>query len=151
MKKVTLEQLQKQHALLIPSLQDGFNRYPYRMETKTAEEYLQLFRSLTDKHGSEHSYVDFYFGRLSSEEKEGLLSQLPSTWKDYILSLDIGCDDLYFQLEGSGDIGLEILAYLSARELLFSTFYFTSPSCTIWCNYALNYPIFFLNEPDSFI
>lgn len=52
-------------------------------------------------------------------------------------SWETGCfADFYFGR-------LTLLADLSARELLFSTFYFTRPRCTVWGNYGLKYPVFY--------
>lgn len=143
MKKVPLTYLRERDALLISNVQDGMQHNPHEILSLTADEYLQYLCRLALKSKETGCFADFYFGRITDQEKEAVLSHLPGSSRDYILSLDAGPDDLYYQLDGPNDPGLAILADLSARELLFSTFYFTRPRCTVWGNYGLNYPVFY--------
>lgn len=143
MKKVPLTQLQEHNALLITNIQDGMVQYPHEILSRTAGEYLHELRRLALKSRESGCYADFYFGRLTDPERQAVLSHLSDQSREYILSLEAGPDDLYYQLDGPDDPRLAILADLSARELLFSTFYFTRPRCTIWGNYGLKYPVFF--------
>lgn len=143
MKKVTRLQLQEHGALLITNVQDGMESNPHEILTRTADEYLHWLCKLALKSRENGCFADFYFGRLTREEQAAVLSRIPDSSKAYILALDPGPDDLYYQLEGPDDPGLAILADLSARELLFSTFYFTRPRCTVWGNYGLRYPVFY--------
>ncbi len=116
---------------------------PHEILSMTAGEYLQYLQKLALKSKETGCFADFYFGRLTGQEKEAVLSHLSDSSREYILALDAGPDDLYYQLDGPDDPGLAILADLSARELLFSTFYFTRPRCTVWGNYDLKYPVFY--------
>lgn len=143
MKKVPLTYLREHGALLISNVQDGMQQNPHEILSMTAGGHLQHLRRLALKSQETGCFADFYFGRISDEEKEAVLSLLPDSSREYILSLNAGPDDLYYQLDGPNDPGLAILADLSARELLFSTFYFTRPRCTVWGNYGLNYPVFY--------
>ena len=143
MKKVPLTCLRDHGALLILNVQDGMQQNPHEILSMTAGEYLQYLRKLALKSKETGCFADFYFGRLTDQEKETVLSHLSDSSREYILALDSGPDDLYYQLDGPDDPGLAILADLSARELLFSTFYFTRPRCTVWGNYSLNYPVFY--------
>ena len=143
MKKVPLTRLQECGALLISNVQDGMERHPHEILSMTADDYLQWLRKLALKSRETGCFADFYFGRITEEEREAVLSHLPGSSQEYILSLDAGPDDLYYQIDGPDDPGLAILADLSARELLFSTFYFTRPRCSVWSNYGLNYPVFY--------
>ncbi len=143
MKKVPLACLQEHNALLISNVQDGMQQNPHEILSMTADEYLHWLRKLALKSRETGCFADFYFGRITANEKEAVLSHLPDSSREYILSLDASSDDLYYQLDGPDDPGLAILADLSARELLFSTFYFTRPRCTVWGNYGLKYPVFY--------
>lgn len=143
MKKVPLSLLQEHEVLLIANVQDGMESHPHEILSRTADEYLHLLRKLALKSRETGGFADFYFGRLTDEERAAVLSNLPKNSRDYILALNAGPDDLYYQLDGPDDPGLFILADLSAREFLFSTFYFTRPRCTVWGNYGLKYPIFY--------
>lgn len=143
MKQVPLTCLKEHGALLISNVQDGMESNPHEILSMTAAEYLHWLRKLALKSRETGCFVDFYFGRITDEEKDAVLSHLPDHSRDYILSLNAGSGDLYYQLDGPDDPGLAILADLSARELLFSTFYFTRPRCTVWGNYGLKYPVFY--------
>lgn len=143
MKKVTRSQLQEHGALLITNVQDGMESNPHEILSRVADEYLHWLRKLALKSRENGCFADFYFGRLTREEQAAVLSRIPDSSREYILALDAGPEDLYYQLEGPDDPGLAILADLSARELLFSTFYFTRPRCTVWGNYGLRYPVFY--------
>lgn len=143
MKKVPLALLKEHGALLVTNVQDAMEQHPHEILSRTPEEYLQWLRKLALKSWETGCFADFYFGRLTGEEQAAVLSWLPAGSREYVLSLDAGPDDLYYQLDGPDDPGLAILADLSARELLFSTFYFTRPVCTVWGNYGLKYPVFY--------
>ena len=143
MKKVPLTYLREHGALLISNVQDGMQQNPHEILSMTGDEYLHWLRKLALKSRETGCFADFYFGRINDDERASVLSHLSDSSREYIASLDIGFDDLYYQLDGPDDPGLAILADLSARELLFSTFYFTRPRCTVWGNYDLKYPVFY--------
>lgn len=143
MKKVPLSLLQEHQVLLISNVQDGMESHNHEILCRTANEYLHLLRKLALKSWETGCFADFYFGRLTDGEQAAVLSKLSENSREYILALDAGPDDLYYQLDGPDDPGLSLLADLSARELLFSTFYFTRPRCTVWGNYGLKYPVFY--------
>lgn len=146
MKNVPIQQLMAENALLISNISQGFQHYPYKVLYHTADEYLKLLKHMTAINSPGHSYVDFYFGRLSEEEKNRICSRICPSWQSAIHSLKLSPDQIYFQLEDEHDLFLEILSGLSAEELLFSTFYFTKYPCTLWTNYGLKYPLFYQSE-----
>ena len=121
---------------------DAMRKYPSRMLEKTAGEYLELLSRLMELNGKGNCFVDLYFGRRTEEEQKRILEALS---EDEARILNVHCTDegIYFPLTCEN---LSLTAALSAREILFSTYYFTKYPCTIWGNYDLKYPVFFGSE-----
>lgn len=164
MRSVTMDTLKSYNALLIPDVTYGLRNYPNEILEKSAPEYLAFLRQLTASCESAGlpAFADFYFARLLPEEQTAIMNQLSDSQRLRIRQLisehapvnlltdssanpasDLVDDTIYFQFEGANDPDLELLADLTARELLFSTFYFTRPICTVWGNWGLRYPCFY--------
>lgn len=150
MKKVSLETMQSHGALLIPNVTYGFQNYDNQILEKSAEEYLQLLRQLTISCESAGfpAFADFYFANLTPEQQDNIRKHLCPWQQARIQELGLIAGDIYFQIEGADDPDLELLADLTARELLFSTFYFTKPVCTVWGNWELKYPVFYNTKKE---
>ncbi|MGL5379987.1 hypothetical protein [Clostridium sp.] len=92
--------------------------------------------------------VDFYLGRLNDVEFNNLLDALDTIDKEILLKLreTLPKDNIYFKIYSK-----ELLSFfvkLCTRELFFITFYFIKNPLTIWGNYDLKFPIFYLKEED---
>lgn len=135
-----LKTMLQKGALWFERIEEGLDNYPYYFLEGTEEELLQDLKDLVIKNGYENSFVDFYYGRLSLEEKELVQKALTKDEIDYIYTLDFK-DNIYFPLD---DKLLTLTVKLSTRELLFSTFYFCKNPCTVWGNYNKKFPVFYL-------
>ena len=124
-------------------LDEGFDKFPYSIITGTEEELWDIISSLYNENGSKHSYVDFYYHRLKSEEQDKLFTVLTEEQIMYIQKITQNATTVFYQLTKEL---LEITAVLNAKEMLFSTYYFSKIPCTIWGNYERKYPIFYKNE-----
>ncbi|RBP57935.1 hypothetical protein DES36_1264 [Alkalibaculum bacchi] len=121
------------------NIQCGFDDYHYMTLHGSEFRYKTFLKKALDLNGSDHVYVDFYYGRLEQKEKENLQSFL--TQEDLQVLDFIDYDNgIYFHL--TEEI-LPFLIKITAQEILFSTFYFTKIPCTLWGNYELKFPIFF--------
>jgi len=134
-----LKSMIQKGAIWFERIEEGLDNYPYYYLEGTEEELLQEIKDLLIKNGNDNSFVDFYYGRLSLEEKEKVQSSLTKDEIDYIYTLDFK-DNIYFPLD---DKLLAITVKLSAREILFSTFYFCKTPCTVWGNYNRKFPVFY--------
>lgn len=108
------------------------------------EKFLSFFERLLKINGEENSFIDFYYQKLSEEDKSRL-KELLSENDEKVLKLaeeELKGEGIYFRL--SKEI-LPFILRLSTREVLFSTFYFTKIPCTIWGNYNMKFPCFFNN------
>ena len=80
-------------------------------------------------------------------KKERVKRALSEDEVKIIEDLNLGKEEIFLRL--NNEI-LEILLKLTAKEILFSTFYFTKSKCTIWGNYNMKYPIFF-EDDEAFL
>lgn len=141
--KISLEELKNRNAIYIRNIQDGFDKYPNCMIEGTEEEVSKSIIKLVNANGLENSYADFYYGRLSKEEKENVKSALHESEVRFIESLKLNENDIFVKINFEL---LEILLKLTAKEVLFSSFYFTKYTCLVWGNYGRRYPVFFKND-----
>lgn len=138
--KISLEELKKQNAIYIKNIQEGFNNYPNIMLEGDEEAINAAIRQLFAANGLENSYGDFYYARLDEEAKNKVKASLKEEEIALIESLQLGCEDIFIRLNPEL---LEILLKLTAKEVLFSSFYFTKYPCLVWGNYGRKYPVFF--------
>lgn len=141
--KINLEELKKQNSIYLDNIMDGFNKYPNTTIEGTEEVVNNTIRKLVQANGLENSYGDFYYGRIDEEAKIRVKASLSEDEIVLIDSLNLTKDDLFIRLTPRL---LEILLKLTAKEILFSTFYFTKYPCLVWGNYGMKYPVFFKDE-----
>jgi hypothetical protein len=141
--KINLEELKKQNSIYLDNIMDGFNKYPNTTIEGTEEVVNNAIRKLVQANGFENSYGDFYYGRIDEEAKNKVKASLKEEEIALIQSLELVREDIFLRLTPEL---LEILLKLTAKEVLFSTFYFTKYPCLIWGNYGRKYPVFFKDE-----
>lgn len=88
---------------------------------------------------ADRAYADFYYTILSEEQKKEFVSGLNEAEKTVLEELQFKDEDVYYPLN---EKLLRFLFDISAREWLFSTFYFGKRKITIWGNYRLQFPVF---------
>ncbi|ERK31139.1 hypothetical protein [Clostridium intestinale] len=141
--KINLEEFKKLNSIYLDNILDGFNNYPNITIEGTEEDVNNAIKSLVDANGFENSYGDFYYGRIDEEAKNKVKASLKEEEIALIQSLELVREDIFLRLTPEL---LEILLKLTAKEVLFSTFYFTKYPCLIWGNYGRKYPVFFKDE-----
>lgn len=141
--KINLEEFKKLNSIYLDNILDGFNNYPNITIEGTEEDVNNAIKSLVDANGFENSYGDFYYGRIDEEAKIRVKASLNEDEIVLIDSLNLTKDDLFIRLTPRL---LEILLKLTAKEILFSSFYFTKYPCLVWGNYGMKYPVFFKDE-----
>ena len=129
--------------IYIERFEEGIIKYPYNILTGTETELSGLLFALYDENGPVNSFVDFYYHRLKPEEQEKLSRVLSQDQIMYIKKITKNATTVFYQLTREL---LEITALLNAKEMLFSTYYFSKIPCTVWGNYERKYPIFYKDE-----
>jgi predicted DNA-binding protein (MmcQ/YjbR family) len=125
--------------LYIENIQDGFDQYTCNMLEGTQEEIYQKIYELREKNSINSSYVDFYYGKLSLEERNNLRLGISDKSFSILNMYEYLKEPVFLPLDN--DI-LVLTAELNAKELLFTSYYFCKFPCTVWGNYNLSYPVF---------
>ena len=139
--------LKKKGALLFSEIEEGFSRYEHVILERTEPEYRHMLDVMLQINGREEAYCDFYYGRLSREEQRGFRRSLSEEQLAMLMNFYFQKDEVYYPLTRSM---IQFLSDITAREVLFSTFYFTRYPCTVWGNYGLRYPVFFKDKRTKF-
>ena len=132
------ETIKKLGGLLIQNINDGFDNYLSEIVEGSEEELYQFLNQLRIDQGPDYSFVDFYYGKLEKEEKDRIKERLPEYLQDIIKDYETE-ERIFYRLT---DELFELTTYLTAKEYLFSTFYFCKTPCTVWGNYQRRYVIF---------
>lgn len=136
---MTVEELKEKGAIFIPNIEDGFLYYSHYLMEGSSEEITHKLEELIEENGYEHSYVDFYYGRLREEEQKRVEEVLSKEEIEFLKDITTA-NFIYFPLTRP----LFMLTLkLSLLEILFSTYYFCKTPCTVWGNYNHVFPVFY--------
>lgn len=83
--------------------------------------------------------ADFYYPVLSEEQKNAFTAGLSEEEKATLSILETEKKQVYYPLKREN---LKFFAEITAREWLFSTFYFHRMEAMLWGNYGMKYPLF---------
>ncbi len=145
---MTVKDLQKHNAIYISNIQDGFDQYHHQTLTLSEEEAFDFFQKKCRADNYEYIYADFYYYTLDTNSQvkiRELLNADEITYleKDLQTLINNNCESLsdaiIFPLN---DMLLRIICKLNAKEMLFSTIYFTKNPCTYWGNFNCQYVCF---------
>lgn len=138
---ITEKDIIEKGGIYFSKIEEGFDSY--QVTHIQGEDAIHRFlEEQMNKNGFEHSFVDFYYGRLDMESKYKVKSILSEEEIAYINTLPYH-ETIYFPLD---PILFQIVYRLSISDMLFSTFYFTDYPMTIWSNYNQNWPVFTRKE-----
>ncbi len=137
----------RENAIYFENIKYGFDNYTNEKVVMKEEEAFLFFMEQYSKVEKESVYVDFYYGRLDEKAKNIIDKELTEDEKDYIQKR-ITKDEIIYLAD---ETLLRIATKLNAREILFSTIYFTGgveDRSTWWGNYNQEYFVF--REKTSF-
>lgn len=139
-RSMSREEVEKAGALLIASLQEGYACYPALLLRGTEENMLEFLLQVTE---TQACYADFYYPSFGKKEQEQFLAGLSEKERTCMQSIECTEGKIYYPLDK------EICTFLldiTAREWLFSSFYFTEKRAVLWGNYQMTFPLFCENE-----
>lgn len=142
MKGISDHEFLQKNLLHISNVEEGFQKYEYAILSGTEENYREFIECSVSMNGEENSFFDCYYGRLEEESKEKFRRGLTAAEREEFAELGRS-QTIYYPLTQEA---IPTIAKVTARELLFSTFYFGRYLCTLWGNYDLRYPIFFKDK-----
>lgn len=137
-KAISKEEFLHTGAVYADTLQKAFDQYRHAMlhaadKDDMKEFVIQLARE------SSAVYGDFYYSRLSVEEKAVFTGGLTETEKVMLQTFETDNDQVFYLLD---EEAMDFLFEVTARNWLFTTFYFIGKDVMVWGNYNLEFPIF---------
>lgn len=129
-------------ALLLENVEEGFSNYK-AMKISGSSESLKHFLERCLQENMGNAFADFYYSRLQPEEQRTFCNGLSEDEKKVLKTLNTDAGDIYFPLT---EENLDFFNGITARNWLFSTFYFTERQVTVWGNYDGVYPVFGTDE-----
>lgn len=130
---VTRNELTDKGCIFIENIDEGFRDYDWAYVEGSGDDLHQYLRDKIAENGLDHSYLDFYYGRLKQDEKERIQAILEPEEIKYLENLCLKDDQIYFTMT---EELFELAFRLSESEALFSSFYFRKYPCTVWSNYG---------------
>lgn len=133
------EELLEAGAIYVKKADQAFEMYESAVVIAANKLYMQLFleRLLDENEGS--SYADFYYPVLKPEEQDKFLGGLSEAEREVFDTFETDKGQIYYPADKAGT---GFLLEVTARNWLFSTFYFTNKKITVWGNYNLEFPVF---------
>lgn len=106
--------------------------------------FIEFFRHIFEV--NKNSILDYYGNTLMDEEFSRMICMLSKDEKDILIKIreKSNNDDIYFKIDDMKV--LDILVKISARGILFSTFYIINDGVTIWSNYDYKFVMFFKDK-----
>lgn len=133
-----INKLKDSGAIYFDNIQYGFDNYDYETIKLNQVKAYEMIKELWISNGDDNSYADFYYFKIEEEARKKVDCVLDENEKKYLKDMPLK-DDIIFHLD---ETLLKILNKLNFQEMLFSTFYFTNPPCTLWGNYNQEYVMF---------
>lgn len=148
---INVTQLQKRNALYIANITQGMERYPYYI-LEGSEDLHQTFLLELTKINTDQSYVDFYYKRIDAKGQELINQYLDETQQMLLENILTECreakvEEEFVILPLREDM-LSLMLHISFCELLFSTFYFITSTCTVWSNYGGRFLLFMKKQEE---
>jgi len=126
----------------IESFDAAAARYPFKVLSGTAEA-MEQFLAMAVKDNEGHAYADFYYPVLKAEEQKRFMKALDERQREMAENFAVDRQNVYYRLD---EKNLPFLSSITARELLFSSFYFVRYKAVVWGNYNMKYPLFCESE-----
>lgn len=132
------EGLASKGAILIGNVEEGLRQYQ-SVILKGGKQAMEAFLMRCLEENNDKAYADFYYAVLEKEQKEQFEAGLDEKEKSVFSEFETDRGWVYYPLQ---EENLGFLAGITARNWLFSTFYFTGHKAVVWGNYNLEYPLF---------
>lgn len=123
-------------ALYFDHIQQGFDKYEYKILYMGEGKAFEYLKELWIKNGKNNSFVDFYYATLEQSSKDMVLDTLNEEEQEYVKQLCKDGESIYFPMD---EMLLRIITKLNSMEILFSTCYFTKEPRTLWGNFKEEY------------
>lgn len=137
-RSVSEEEMKRRKAILIKNVEDGFREYS-SVILKGDKNSMQSFLEKCLRENEKEAFADFYYPVLSPEHKEAFLKGLDEDGRKILSAFECSSGQVFYPLM---EDNLSFLAEMTAKNWLFSSFFFTRYPAVVWGNYNLEYPLF---------
>lgn len=138
-KPLSKEEFQKTGAIYSDKLKDAMAAYESAVFATADPQYMKRFLKRVLDENVESAYADFYYPVLEPEQKNAFADGLSDKEKELLASFEVKSSHIFYSLD---EESMEFLFGITARNWLFSTFYYTNKKLTVWGNYNLQFPVF---------
>lgn len=126
------------------NINEGFEKFRYDMlEGKTEDELIEYMQNAYNENGFDNFFIDLYLNKIDESNEDTFISMLCNEDKQTYKLIKDQYDEntVYYKIDRSL---IPFITRLSTREVLFCTIYLTKTNMTIWGNYDMNFPVFYL-------
>ncbi len=126
------------------NINEGFEKYNHKiLEIKGETELIEYIEHLYDEDGFNNFYVDLYLNRIDENNENQFIDMLCEEDKTIYQHIKKEYDNstVYYKIDKSL---VPFITRLSTREVLFTTIYLTKSNKTIWGNYDMKFPMFYI-------
>ena len=121
------------------TLKEALAKYESAVFSASDQIYMKKFLRHVLCENSDSAYADFYYPVLEPDQKKAFVSGLSDKEKELLTSFETNTSRVFYRLD---EESMDFLYGITARNWLFSTFYYTNKKLTVWGNYNLQFPVF---------
>lgn len=138
-RSMSKEEFLRTGAIFAEQIRDAFDTYESAVLVTDNKSCMIDFLECVLRENEEHAYADYYYPALDAEQQSAFLSGLSEEERMEAAQFEMKPGQVFYPVDAKG---IAFLLEITARNWLFSTFYFTNKKLTIWGNYDLEFPIF---------
>ena len=144
-KSISESELKEAGCLYARTLSDAWKAYEGAVFTAGCREDMLAFLHRVFQENEISTYVDFYYPVFPKEEQEAFERGLSAKERELTRTFESYGGQVHYPADREC---LDFLFEVTARNWLFSTFYFTNKKLMVWGNYDLKFPVFCEEEQD---
>lgn len=141
---INVEVFKQNVKIYFDNINEGFSKFKHEvLEGKSEDELIKYFENAYDENGFDNFYIDLYLNKIDKSNEDKFLSMLCDEDKNTYEAIKKEYDSstLYYKINKSL---IPFITRLNTREVLFTTIYLTKFPKTIWGNYDMKFPIFYM-------
>ena len=141
---ISEEDFKQNVRIYFDNISEGFSKFKHDMiEGKSEEQLIEYMQNVYDENSFDNFYIDLYLNRIDEANEDKFISMLcDEDKKTYeAIKKEYDSSTVYYKIDKSL---IPFITRLSTREILFCTIYLTKTNKTIWGNYDMKFPIFYI-------
>lgn len=119
-------------------IEEAFEKYESFIVSGEKLQMRKFLQTLLEENKGS-AFADFYYGTLTKEQQKHFRMGLSESQMVCLDRFETENGEVFYALD---ERNLEFLFEITARNWLFSSFYFGIQKAVVWGNYDLSYPVF---------